>query len=122
MWTTFVLRKNKLLLSRKKELLYYPKKKSSDVYLPHSVAFIIALLRNGTLEHMAATIWFKNKTWIESTEKDILIIVNSLDLNPNIKEMCLYIVINLQGAIMLTGGGVTSSDGKWHFGRIKECL
>lgn len=41
----------------------------------HWVAFIIALLSNGTLEHMAAT----------------------------------------------TGGGVASSDGKWHFGMIKEC-
>jgi hypothetical protein len=36
-------------------------KVSSEVYLPHSVAFIIALLRNGTLEHMAATTWAKDK-------------------------------------------------------------
>jgi hypothetical protein len=34
---------------------------SSEVYLPHSVAFIIALLRKGTFEHMAATTWSNEK-------------------------------------------------------------
>lgn len=56
------------------EEIYYllmPKtnRKYFVVYLPQSVAFIIALLRKGTLEHMAAMTWLKDKI---PTSEDVL--------------------------------------------------